>query len=72
MARAAARGLWEFVVGDDWQAAVGVVAMLCTTALIAAVHLPAWWICPIATLAILYRSVRGASRRRGSEVGIRQ
>lgn len=36
MAKAAALGLWEFVFGDDWQAAVGVVAMLCTTATIAA------------------------------------
>jgi hypothetical protein len=65
--RGAALGIWEFVVGDDWRTAVGVVATLCATASIAAVDLPAWWISPIATLAILYRSVRrGPGRSRGA------
>jgi hypothetical protein len=65
MLRATARGLREFVVGDDWRAAIGVVATLAATALIAAAGLPAWWISPIATLSILYWSVRrGAGRRR--------
>jgi hypothetical protein len=66
MVRAAALGIWEFVVGDDWRAAVGVAATLCATASIAAVDLPAWWISPIAILSILYWSVRrgrGASHR---------
>jgi hypothetical protein len=30
----AIRGVWEFVVGDDWGTAVGVVAALAITALI--------------------------------------
>jgi hypothetical protein len=66
MLRVAARGVWEFVVGDDWRAAAGVVAALATTALAAAAGLPAWWISPIATLSILYWSVRregGRGRR---------
>jgi hypothetical protein len=57
---AVARGAWEFVVGDDWRSAVGVVAILGLTAAVAGLDLPAWWVCPIATLAILYRSVRRA------------
>ena len=65
--RSAARGAWEFVVGDDWRAALGVVAALGASALVAAVGLPAWWIAPVATLAILRRSVRrvAAGRRAG-------
>lgn len=68
MLRAPARGLWEFVVRDDWRAAIGVLATLAATALAAAASLPAWWISPIATLSILYWSVRreGGRRRRTS------
>ncbi len=56
--RAAALGVWEFVVGDDWRLALGAVAMLGATALVAAVGLPAWWVGPPATISILYWSVR--------------
>lgn len=64
--RGVARGIWEIVVGDDWRVALGIVAMLAATALIAALDLPAWWLSPVATLAILHRSVRrgGTSRSR--------
>lgn len=58
--RGAALGIWEFVVGDDWRVALGVVAMLGATAVIAALGLPAWWLGPIATIAILHLSVRRA------------
>lgn len=56
----AARGIWEFVVGDDWRVALWVAVALAATALIAAVGWPAWWLTPIATLAILRASVRRA------------
>jgi hypothetical protein len=58
MARRVAAGVWEFVVGDDWRTAAGVVATLAATALVAAAGLPAWWLSPAATLAVLHRSVR--------------
>jgi hypothetical protein len=61
MVKRAALGAWEFVVGDDWRVALGIAAMLAATALIAALGLPAWWLSPIATLAILHRSVRRAT-----------
>ncbi|HKB50435.1 MAG TPA: hypothetical protein VKC63_03290 [Solirubrobacterales bacterium] len=61
--RGAALGIWEFVVGDDWRVAFGIVVTLSATALIAALDLPAWWLSPIATLAILYWSVRRGSGR---------
>ncbi|MBK5218487.1 MAG: hypothetical protein JJE35_01685 [Thermoleophilia bacterium] len=59
-------GIWEFVVGDDWRVALGIVAMLAATALIAALDLPAWWLSPIATLAILHRAVRRGAPRTSS------
>jgi hypothetical protein len=58
--RGAALGIWDFVVGDDWRVALGIVLTLGVTAVMAALDLPAWWVSPIATLAILYLSVRRA------------
>jgi hypothetical protein len=54
----AVAGTWEFVVGDDWRLALGVVLTLAATAVVAGAGLPAWLVAPIATLAILHRSVR--------------
>jgi hypothetical protein len=50
--RAAARGVWEFVVGDDWRTAIGVVLGLGLTSLL-----------PAAVPAILGLSLRRGSRR---------
>jgi hypothetical protein len=58
MIRGAALGVWDFVVGDDWRTAVGVVAVLGATAVVAAAGLPAWWLSPLGALATLYLSVR--------------
>lgn len=60
MIRRAALGVWEFVVGDDWRTAAGVVVVLGATAAVAAVGLPAWWLAPIGALATLYHSLRRA------------
>jgi hypothetical protein len=61
-ARTVLRGVWEFVVGDDWPAAIGVVLALGLTALAAAADVAAWWIMPLAVLAILSFSLRRAAR----------
>jgi len=65
-AGALALGVWEFVVGDDWRAAIAVVLALGLTAIAAAADIAAWWIMPPAVLVILAlslrRAVRGASR----------
>lgn len=58
--RGAAFGIWEFVVGDDWRVALGIVTMLAATAVVAALGLPAWGLSSAATIAILYMSVRRA------------
>jgi hypothetical protein len=54
--------IWEFVAGDDWVAAVGVVGALGITAVIAAAGAPAWWVMPVAAMGLLALSVRRAAR----------
>jgi thiamine transporter ThiT len=67
IARRVVLGTWEFVVGDDWRTAVGVAVALGVTAVIATTDVAAWWIMPLAVLAILAlslrRGVREVSRR---------
>jgi hypothetical protein len=59
MSRIAAFGRfwWDFVVGDDWVAAAGVIAGLALT-----VALAAWWVMPIAVAIVLTMSVLRAAR----------
>jgi hypothetical protein len=56
------RWVWEFVVGDDWVTAVGIVGALALTALIAHTGTVAWWVMPPAVLALLALSLRRAAR----------
>ena len=48
---------WDFVVGDDWVAAAGVILGLAITA-----ALGAWWVLPIAVAIVLTMSVLRAAR----------
>lgn len=57
----AARAVWDFIVGDDWVTAVGVVAALGITALIAGAGVAAWWVMPAAVLGLLALSLRRAA-----------
>lgn len=54
--------IWDFVVGDDWLTALGVVVALPLTALVATTSVPAWWLMPIAVLGLLGLSLWRASR----------
>jgi hypothetical protein len=56
-------GIWDFVVGDDWVTAVGVVIALGATALIAGAGATAWWMMPVAVLALLVLSLHRAARK---------
>jgi hypothetical protein len=60
--RAALLGVWDFVVGDDWRAALGVVISLALTALLADWGLSAWWVMPIAVIVLLAWSIARAAR----------
>jgi hypothetical protein len=55
-------GVWDFVVGDDWRTALGVVLALALTAVIAEASISAWWVMPLAVLGLLALSIRRAAR----------
>jgi hypothetical protein len=56
-------GVWEFVVGDDWATALGVVAALALTALISE-RGSAWLVTPIAVAILLTASIWREARKR--------
>jgi hypothetical protein len=53
--------LCDFVVGDDPRIAVAVAIALGLTALIAGAGAPAWWVLPVAVVAILGFSIHRAT-----------
>jgi hypothetical protein len=57
-----ARGVWEFIVGDDWVTGAGVVAALALTGVVAGTGASAWWVMPAAVFALLAFSLRRAAR----------
>ena len=54
---------WDFVVGDDWLAAVGVAVAIGATAALAAENVAAWWLLPPAVVLVLYVSLQRAIRQ---------
>ena len=55
---------WDFVVGDDWRIAAGVVVGLAVTAALAHDDITAWWVLPVVVALILGLSLVGVARRR--------
>ena len=53
---------WDFIVGDDWRVAVGVLLAFGVTALLATTSVPAWWVLPLAVAAVLWLSLLRAAR----------
>ena len=60
--RALAVFLWDFVIGDDWRVAAGVVVALGVTAVIADAGVSAWWVLPVAAAGLLALSIWRAAR----------
>jgi hypothetical protein len=60
--RRLARGVLEFVVGEDWLIGLGVAVALALTAVVSDVGLPAWWVMPLAIPLLLTLTVRRAVR----------
>jgi uncharacterized membrane protein YccC len=56
---------WDFIVGDDWRIAVGVILALAVTSALATTTVPAWWLVPLAVAALLGLSLWRATRTRG-------
>jgi hypothetical protein len=55
---------YDFVVGDDWFIAVGVVIALGVTYALAATGIPAWWVPPAAVAVVLSASLARVVRTR--------
>jgi hypothetical protein len=65
MARVRAFGAfcYDFVIGDDWVLAAGVVAGLAGTWLLHRAGVPAYWLLPVLVVGTLALSLRRAVRR---------
>jgi hypothetical protein len=62
--RAFAAFWYDFVVGDDWLIAVGVVISLALTYALSQTAVPAWWLLPLALVLLLPLSLWRATRHR--------
>jgi uncharacterized membrane protein YfhO len=54
---------FDFIVGDDWRVAVGVIAALVITYGLSATTIPAWWVLPAAVMILLPLSLWRVARR---------
>jgi hypothetical protein len=61
-AGAAAKGAWEFVAGDDWVTAIGVILGLGVTALVSDAD-AAWLVLPVAVALLLALSIWREARK---------
>jgi uncharacterized membrane protein len=55
--------VWEFIAGDDWRTAIGVVLALALTALLAEDGVTTWWVMPVAVFGLLALSIRRAAHK---------
>lgn len=55
---------YDFVVGDDWRIALGVVVALAATYGLSRTSVPAWWLLPVVVAVMLAVSLWLATRRR--------
>jgi hypothetical protein len=54
---------WDFVVGDDWRAAAGVLIAIAATAALVAAGINAWWLMPVAFVLVLGLSLRRETQK---------
>ena len=57
---------YDFLIGDDWWVAVGVVLALAVTAAVSRTPVRCWWIVPAAVVLLLPGTVWRATRSRGT------
>ncbi len=55
---------YDFIVGDDWVVAVGVVIGLALTYALSRTAVPAWWLLPLVLALLLPLSLWRAARKR--------
>ena len=56
---------YDFIVGDDWVIAVGIVGALIGTARLAQAGIEAWWALPVAVIVLLAISLWRLTRAPG-------
>jgi hypothetical protein len=54
---------YDFIIGDDWVVAVGVVDALALAALLAHNGITAWWVMPAAVVLLLLASLWRATAK---------
>lgn len=54
---------YDFIVGDDWRVAVGVIVTIAITAALARTDVPAWWLLPATVITLLGFSLWRATRQ---------
>jgi hypothetical protein len=57
---------YDFIVGDDWRVALGVVAAIAVVSFAAHHGANWWWLLPLAVTALLAVSLNTATRRHQS------
>ncbi len=55
---------YDFIVGDDWTIAAGVVIALALTALLSRSNIVAWWLLPVAVALGLTASLWRVARHK--------
>jgi hypothetical protein len=60
---------YDFVIGDDWLVAAGVVIALALTYALSRTTVPAWWLLPLALAVLLPVSLWREARKRGGAGG---
>jgi len=55
---------YDFIVGDDWVVAVGLVIGLALTYAVSRTAVPAWWLLPLVLALLLPLSLWRAARKR--------
>ncbi len=61
--RSFGRFWWDFIVGDDWRIAAGLVLAVGLTSLLSHGGVNAWWLLPVAVAVLLAGSLWRATRQ---------
>ena len=56
---------YDFIVGDDWTVAAGVIVAVGIVAWLARSGVPSWWVLPVAVTLLLIASLGRAGRKAG-------
>jgi hypothetical protein len=60
---------YDFIIGDDWLVAAGVVIALALTYALSRTTVPAWWLLPLSLAVLLPVSLWRGARKRGGAGG---